>query len=106
MRAVAQEFGLDENTKVVDLNSAVSLDGREEKQSGFGSDPAEESPLTSRPLTVEEMRRRAAADWRRKYYDNRTNEREAEPNSSPGAERSENEKKSPERDAGLDFEPD
>jgi hypothetical protein len=55
--------------------------------------------------SIEETRRQAAENWRRKYYDNRTNDHRAEPDSTAANERSDKEKSQPEGGAGLDFDP-
>ena len=49
-----------------------------------------------RALSLEEMRREARASWRRNYYDKKANQ--AEP-------RADEQKTQPERDTGLDFDP-
>jgi len=58
------------------------------------------SEQQTRALSLEETRREARANWRRNYYDQRANQREPQTDS-----RQDTEKTQPERDAGLDFDP-
>jgi hypothetical protein len=54
------------------------------------------SKQQTRAASLEETRREAAASWRRNYYDKRANQVEA---------RADEKKTQPERDTGLDFDP-
>lgn len=56
----------------------------------------------TRPLSLQETRRRAAENWRRDFYDKRANELETD--SSHPQESADREKAQPERDADPDFD--
>jgi hypothetical protein len=58
------------------------------------------SKQQTRALSVEETRREARENWRRNYHDKRANQREPQTDSRQDAEKTQ-----PERDAGLDFDP-
>jgi hypothetical protein len=65
--------------------------------------------LVSRPqtpsLSLEETRREARENWRRNYHDKRVNQLEPKTDSSHAKEHADEEKTQPEREAGLDFDP-
>jgi hypothetical protein len=59
----------------------------------------------TRPLSLEETRRQARENWRRNYYDKRTDQLEPQTDPSHAQEHAEGAKTQAERDAGLDFDP-
>jgi hypothetical protein len=63
------------------------------------------STQQTRPLSLEETRREARENWRRNYYDKRASQLEPQADSSHAKELADSEKNQPERDAGLDFDP-
>jgi len=69
------------------------------------SGPASANEGQTRPLSLEETRRRARENWRRNYYDKRTNEHGAPTDLSPAKELTDKGKDPVERDAGLNFDP-
>jgi hypothetical protein len=56
-------------------------------------------------LSLEDTRRQARENWRRNYHDKRANQLEPQTDSNQAEEHAEEKKSQPERDAGLDFDP-
>jgi hypothetical protein len=63
------------------------------------------SKQQTRAHSLEDTRREARESWRRNYYDKRENQLKPQPDSSHAKEHADEEKAQPERDAGLDFDP-
>jgi hypothetical protein len=58
------------------------------------------SKQPTRAFSLEETSREARENWRGNYYDNRARQLEPQPDARQDAEKTQ-----PERDAGLDFDP-
>jgi uncharacterized protein (UPF0332 family) len=104
VRTVVREFGLEGSAAQADLNHDASKNVNEEKRSSSVRDPAAEASATFRPLSLEETKRKAAENWRRNYYDKRT-EHGPQADSSHTSDRTDKENVQPERDVGRDFDP-
>jgi hypothetical protein len=87
-----------------DLSPDGSKNIGEEKQEGSVRDHTSETSAASHPWSLEETQRRAAEDWRRNYYDKRAEHGPQVDSSHTGA-RIDKEDAQPERDVGLDFDP-
>jgi hypothetical protein len=82
------------NKSSLDANSTNQVD----RGAAASSEDMPASAQQSRAPSLEDMRREARESWRRDYYDKRSNQPEPRADSSQ-------EKPQPERDAGLDFDP-
>ena len=69
-------------------------------------DRGEASNAPASWVSLEEKRLKAVENWRRTYHDNRGKEQGAQPEPADAKERSDNEKTHPEKDSGLEFDPD
>lgn len=96
-------FTLDDSTRRVGEDARSSRQEQWDTAADRKSTPDNEQ--RGRSLSLEETRLRAAETWRRKYVDDRVNEHGSQPDSSSGKERSDKNKSQPERDPGLDCDP-
>jgi uncharacterized protein (UPF0332 family) len=103
IRTVEREFGLEGMAPQAHLSVDASKNVDEEKQESSAHDRADTTAM-SQPRSLEEIRQKAAEDWRRNYYDKRAEPR-PEVDSSHASDRIAKKNVQPERDSGLDFNP-
>lgn len=105
VRTVEHAFDLEALRKTTDLGLHAPENLSPDRQAASSTDPSEVT--TNSPglrVSVEEMRREAAENWRRTYYDSRGREGGTQP--APDAnDRSEHEKRDSGKDRGLEFDP-
>lgn len=103
VRTVERVFGLEERSKDAGVKDASRLD--QGSQRGPSTDPAEPgASFASRP-SIEEKQLQAAENWRRNYYDKRNEIPGSEQKSGESEQRITENDKRPERDTGMDFDP-
>jgi hypothetical protein len=81
-------------------NYETDSTGRVDRAAATDLEPVPMSKQPTRIYSIDETRRAARESWRRKYYDKRASQLEPQKDSRQDAE-----KNQPQRDAGVDFDP-
>lgn len=104
VRTVEQVFGLEGRLKDAGAQKDISAQVDRASQSESSVESARSAEGFVKRPSIEEKRRRAAENWRRNYYDKRTDMPESEQEST-NSKQNDNDKPRHEQDSGMDFDP-